>query len=130
MTAATGTVVVSGEGLAARRATRNSRVRAVILFAFGILAFFLGTRSLDTKATFSFWIDQQGGDSAVLQTPVGVLWIVAGVASWFIAILQLGAARRSGGGRGSCCSCGRGSRRCSQMRRLPYPRSARHTAGT
>ena len=57
--------------------------------AFGLLAFYLGSQSLATTAKFSFWIDEQGGQSAALQTPVGVLWIVAGVASWFVAILQL-----------------------------------------
>ncbi len=89
MTAANGMVAASGEGLAARRATRDSRVRAAILFAFGALAFYLGSRSLDTNATFSFWIDKQGGQSATLQTAVGVMWIVAGTVSWFVAVLQL-----------------------------------------
>ena len=90
MTAVTDAVpVAGGEGLAAKRATRDSRIRAVILFAFGLLAFYLGSQSLNTDATFSFWVDKQGGQSIVLQSPVGALWIVAGVTSWFIAILQL-----------------------------------------
>ena len=90
MTATTDTVVVArGEGLAARRATRDARIRAVILFAFGLLAFYLASQSLGTSATFSFWIDEQGGQSVTLSTSVGVLWVVAGLTSWFVAILQL-----------------------------------------
>ena len=90
MTATTDTVVVaSGEGLAAQRATRDARIRAVILFAFGLLAFYLASQSLGTSATFSFWIDEQGGQSVTLSTSVGVLWVVAGLTSWFVAILQL-----------------------------------------
>lgn len=89
MTATTEAVVASGEGLAARRATRDARLRAVILFGFGALAFYLASQSLNTSATFSFWIDEQGGNSAVFQTSVGVLWVAAGLISWLIAILQL-----------------------------------------
>ena len=89
MTAATDVVVATGTGLAARRATRDSRIRAVILFAFGLFALYLGSRSVDTRATFSFWVVEQGGDSVTMGTSVGVLWIVAGVVSVFIGILQL-----------------------------------------
>ncbi len=89
MTAATDVVVVSGEGLAARRATRNARLRAIGFAAFGLLAFYLGSRSLDTPAKFSFWVDEQGGQSVALETSVAVLWIIAGLVSWFVAILQL-----------------------------------------
>jgi simple sugar transport system permease protein len=89
MTAATDVVVASGGGLAAQRATRNARIRAVLFAAFGLVAFYFASQSPGTSATFSFWIDEQGGQSATLQTSVGVLWVIAGLASWFVAILQL-----------------------------------------
>jgi simple sugar transport system permease protein len=38
---------------------------------------------------FSFWIDRQGGESASLETSVGVLWIVAGLVSALVGGLQL-----------------------------------------
>jgi ABC-type uncharacterized transport system permease subunit len=81
--------VVTGEGLAARRALRDARIRGVVFSALGIMAFYFASRSFDTKAVFSFWIDKQGGQSADLQTSVGVLWIVAGVASGIIGMQQL-----------------------------------------
>lgn len=89
MTATTDAVVASGGGLAARRASRDARIRGVILFAVGLVAFYIASQSMDTAATFSFWIDEQGGDSVALQTSVGVLWIVAGLACMFVAVLQL-----------------------------------------
>jgi simple sugar transport system permease protein len=89
MSATTDVAVTASGGLAAQRATRNSRIRAVLLFAFGAFAFYLGSRSLGTPATFSFWVNEQGGDSVKLETAVGVLWIVAGLVSWFVAVLQL-----------------------------------------
>jgi simple sugar transport system permease protein len=82
-------VIPTGEGLAARRATRDARIRAIILFAFGVLAFALGSQSLNTPVTFSFWVDEQGGQSVTFQTGVGVLWMAAGLVSWFVAVLQL-----------------------------------------
>jgi simple sugar transport system permease protein len=82
-------IVASGTGLAAHRATRDARLRALAFFAFGLLAFLLGSQSLNTKATFSFWIDEQGGQTVTIQTGVGVLWIIAGVVSWFVGVLQL-----------------------------------------
>ena len=81
--------VVTGGGLAAQRATRNARLRALAFFAFGLLALYLGSQSLGTQATFSFWVDEQGGQTVTLQTGVGALWIVAGVVSVFVAVLQL-----------------------------------------
>jgi ABC-type uncharacterized transport system permease subunit len=89
MTAATGVVAVGGEGLAARRATRDARIRGVAFAGLGIVAFYFASQTLGTTAFFSFWIDRQGGDSVALETTVGVLWIVAGIASWIVAVLQL-----------------------------------------
>lgn len=81
--------VATGEGLAARRALRNARIRGVAFVGFAVLAFYYASRSFDISAAFSFWIDEQGGESAVLQTPVGVLWVVAGLASGLVGVLQL-----------------------------------------
>lgn len=89
MTAATGVVAVGGGGLAARRATRDARIRGVAFAGLGIVAFYFASQTLGTTAFFSFWIDRQGGDSVALETTVGVLWIVAGIASWIVAVLQL-----------------------------------------
>ncbi len=89
MTAATDVLASSGSGLAAQRAKRDARIRALLFGAFGILAIYFASQSLSTTATFSFWIVEQGGDSAQLQTTVGVLWVVAGLVSLFVAVLQL-----------------------------------------
>ena len=67
----TASAVVHAEGLAARRALRNARIRGVAFAALGLLAFNAALGTLDTKAAFSFWIDKQGGESALLETSVG-----------------------------------------------------------
>ena len=89
MTAVTDAVIVSGGGVAARRAARNARIRGLAFGAVGLVAFSFASQGMETSTTFSFWIDAQGGDSATLQTSAGVLWIVAGLASLLIAALQL-----------------------------------------
>jgi ABC-type uncharacterized transport system permease subunit len=89
MTAAAATLPASGEGLAARRALRDARIRGIAFAGIGILAFYYASRSLDTTATFSFWIDKQGGEAAFIRTTVGLMWIVAGVASGIVGLLQL-----------------------------------------
>ncbi|TAK02508.1 MAG: ABC transporter permease [Chloroflexota bacterium] len=87
MTAAA--VIAHPEGLAARRALRAARIRGVVFAALGLISFYFAASALETAALFSFWIDKQGGQSAQLQTSVGALWIVAGVASGVVGILQL-----------------------------------------
>jgi simple sugar transport system permease protein len=77
------------EGLAARRAARNVRLRALAFGAFAALAAYFASRSADVTAQFSFWIDKQGGDSAKFVTTVGLLWLVAAVATGVVAVLQL-----------------------------------------
>jgi simple sugar transport system permease protein len=89
MTAATTTVATMGEGLAARRALRDARVRGLAFLALGLVATYFATRSFDIPATFSFWIDKQGGDSATLETSVGALWLVAALASGVVGVQQL-----------------------------------------
>ena len=88
MTAAA-TITTSGEGLAARRALRDARIRGIAFAGIGVLAFYYASRSFDTAAQFSFWVDKQGGDSAMLVTTVGLMWVVAGIASGLVGILQL-----------------------------------------
>ena len=89
MSAMTDAVVATGGGVAARRATRDARVRGIVFAALGILAFYFASQSIETTATFSFWIDEQGGESVALETTVGWLWIAAGIVSWIVALLQL-----------------------------------------
>jgi general nucleoside transport system permease protein len=100
MTGATGTgegrmaggvpaAAVSGEGLAARRALRNARIRAIAFLVVALVAFYLASSSFGVPATFLFWIDEQGGDAATIETSVGVLWVTAAMASVLIGGLQL-----------------------------------------
>ena len=89
MTAAAVAVPATGEGLAARRALRDARIRGLAFAVLGVIAVYLATSSFAIPASFSLWIQQQGGDSAVLQTTVGTLWVVAAVGSAIVAALQL-----------------------------------------
>jgi simple sugar transport system permease protein len=89
VTAAVAAVGAPAEGLAARKTLRNSRLRALGFGVFAVLAGYLASRSVDVTAQFSFWIDKQGGQSATLSTTVGALWVVAGIATGLVAILQL-----------------------------------------
>lgn len=79
----------TGEGLAARRALRYARIRGIVFVVLGLFAFSAATSTLETEAHFSFWIDQQGGRSALIDTSVGMFWIVAGLASGIVGMLQL-----------------------------------------
>jgi simple sugar transport system permease protein len=86
----TAAVITAGEmGTAAREALRAARIRGAIMAAFGLLAFNLARDSFDTPATFSFWIDEQGGTPLELKTSVGVLWLLAGVVAGAFGIAQL-----------------------------------------
>ena len=76
-------------GTAARRALRAARIRGAILAAIGLLAFNAARTSFDVPATFSFWVDQQGGTAFAITTSVGVLWLLAGVAAGAAGIAQL-----------------------------------------
>jgi general nucleoside transport system permease protein len=96
MTAAAVAVQATGEGLAARRALRDARIRGLAFAVVAAIALFFASGSFDVPARFSFWIHEQGGDSAVVTTTVGVLWAIAAIGSGLVAILQLirGAALR------------------------------------
>jgi len=89
VTAAAVTIGAQPEGLAARRALRNSRLRALGFGVFAVLAIYLASKSFDVAAQFSFWIDKQGGQAATLSTTVGAIWVVAAAATALVAVLQL-----------------------------------------
>jgi ABC-type uncharacterized transport system permease subunit len=100
MTATVATPPISGEGLAARRAHRNARIRAV---AFGLItalaAYFalFATKVTETgtvnnfaiPATFQFWVHERGGDAVTIQTSVAVIWIIAAIGSAIVAVQQV-----------------------------------------
>jgi simple sugar transport system permease protein len=88
MTAATTTAPITGEGLAARRAVRDSRLRGIAFVGLTLFAAYVAMRTLETPAHFSFWIDRQGGASAKIDTTVGVLWLIAALACGVVAIQQ------------------------------------------
>ena len=81
--------VVAGEGLAARRAVRDARIRGIAFVGLSLVALYTGTSTLEAPAEFSFWIDRQGGEDAVINTTVGILWLIAGVATGVVASMQL-----------------------------------------
>jgi ABC-type uncharacterized transport system permease subunit len=89
MTAVTPVAPMAGGGLAAHRALRAARQRAGLFVVLTLAAFYLASGSFDVPAKFSLWIHEQGGDSAVLETTVGILWVVAAIASGLVAGLQL-----------------------------------------
>ena len=96
MTAVAAVGPVSGEGLAARKALRDSRIRAVAFGFLGVLALYLATQGGDVPAEFRLWIHAQGGASADIETTVGMLWIIAALGSGIAAAFQFlrGAALR------------------------------------
>lgn len=89
MTAAAAAATGAGEGLAARRALRDARIRGITFAALALVAAYGAVQSFGTSALFSFWIDKLGGASAKLETTVGHLWVVAAVVSAVVAGLQL-----------------------------------------
>jgi len=90
MTAAGTTVAITGDiGTAARQALRAARIRGVLFAFIGLLALNAARTSFDVPATFSFWIDKQGGTPLALSTSAGVLWVLAGVATGAAGIAQL-----------------------------------------
>lgn len=89
MTTPAATVPATGEGLAAKRASRSARFRALTFAALGIVALYSASLSFGTPAIFSFWVRERGGDAATLETTVGMLWLVAGVVALGVGVLQL-----------------------------------------
>jgi ABC-type uncharacterized transport system permease subunit len=89
MTAATTAAPITGEGLAARRALRDARIRGIAFLGLALVAVYLAMQSLGTPAQFSFWIDKQGGDSAKIDTSVGALWFLSALAVAVVGVQQL-----------------------------------------
>jgi ABC-type uncharacterized transport system permease subunit len=91
VTAATPTVgdAVPAIGAAEQRAHRSARIRGAVLVVLALFAFQLSISTMSVPATFSVWIDQQGGTAATLTTTVGLLWIVTGVATGIAGVLNL-----------------------------------------
>jgi len=88
VTAATPTFteVTGEEGSADRKALRAARIRGVIVALVGLFALQLSIGAFETPATFSFWIDKQGGNALALSTSVGLIWIATGVLTTLIGI--------------------------------------------
>jgi simple sugar transport system permease protein len=80
---------ITGEGLAARKALRSARIRGISFVILALLAIYFAAASFTIPAKFSLWVHEQGGDAAVLETSVGVLWIFAAAGSALVAVLQL-----------------------------------------
>jgi simple sugar transport system permease protein len=91
MSAATPAVddVKTGLNASERKAQRAARIRGVIIAALGLFAVQLSFNTMDVPATFSFWITRQGGDALTLATQVGYIWLVTGVLTAIVGILQL-----------------------------------------
>jgi Uncharacterized ABC-type transport system, permease component len=91
MTAAAPTVIqVTRElGEADRRSLRSARIRGAIFAVLGLACFWAASGSFDVPATFSFWLVTQGGDAFTIATSVGMLWLLAGIASGLIGMAQM-----------------------------------------
>lgn len=89
MTAAVATGPILGEGLAARRALRGARIRGIAFAVLAVIAVYFATNGFSVPATFSFWISERGGDALTIQTTVGLIWIIAAIATAIVAVLQL-----------------------------------------
>jgi simple sugar transport system permease protein len=81
--------VVQEMGEADRRAMRSARIRGAVIAALGLACFAAASGTMDVDATFSFWLVKQGGEAFTIATSVGILWILAGVASAVIGMGQL-----------------------------------------
>ncbi len=77
------------EGLAARRAQRDARIRGAVFLALGVWAFYLAAGAFATPASFLFRFYNTGQDRFEVATSVGVLWLIAGVAAALVGGLQL-----------------------------------------
>lgn len=100
MSAAVATTPMTGEGLAARKALRDARIRGVAFAVIAVIAVYFAlfaekatptgiVHNFDIAATFSFWVQERGGDALTIQTTVGLMWIIAAVGSAIVAVLQL-----------------------------------------
>jgi simple sugar transport system permease protein len=89
MTAADVTAVPHREGLAARRALRDARLRGGAFLAIGALSFYAAASTFAVPALFLFRIFNKGPERFEIATSVGVLWVIAGLAAAIVGALQL-----------------------------------------
>jgi simple sugar transport system permease protein len=82
-------VTPHGEGLAARRALRNARIRGAAFLALGVLSFYAATSTFSTAAVFLFRLYNTGPERFEVSTTVGLLWVIAGIAATVVGGLQL-----------------------------------------
>ncbi len=92
--AAPANVVLPAASEAERRAQRRARIGGAILAAIGIVAFAFASSTMANEVTFKFWVTEQGKDFVALETPAGLLWILAGVTTGFAGVWQLWRAPR------------------------------------
>jgi ABC-type uncharacterized transport system permease subunit len=85
----TAVAVPQVEGLAARRALRDARIRGGAFLAIGALCFYAATSTFAVPALFLFRILNTGAERFEIGTSVAVLWIIAGVAAVVVGVLQL-----------------------------------------
>ncbi|HET7181884.1 MAG TPA: hypothetical protein VFI15_06590, partial [Candidatus Limnocylindrales bacterium] len=98
MSVAVATAPITGEGLAARRALRDARIRGIAFAVLAVLAVAFafhetvkptGTvNGFGIAATFQFWVHERGGDAVTIQTTVGLMWMIAAIGSAIVAVLQ------------------------------------------
>lgn len=81
--------IAAGASAAGRRALRLARARGIVIAALGVAAFGFANATMQEQATFSFWIDQQGGQALTIPVTVGALWIVTGVLTGIFGLYQL-----------------------------------------
>jgi len=77
------------EGLAARRAQRDARIRGAVFLAIGVYAFYLASSAFATPVSFLFRFYNTGQDRFEIATSAGVLWLIAGAAAALVGVLQL-----------------------------------------
>lgn len=77
--------VVSAEQ---RAALRSARIRAVIFLLFALGAFAAASSAGATQATFSFWVDQIGGEEVAVKFPIAIPWMLSGALAGLVAALQ------------------------------------------
>jgi simple sugar transport system permease protein len=88
-TSALAPAVPQGEGLAARRALRNARIRGGAFLAVAVLALYAASATLAVPALFDFRVATTGSQRFELATTVGVLWLIAGIAAAVVGGLQV-----------------------------------------
>jgi len=89
MSAAVASPLPHGEGLAARRALRDARIRGATFLALGVASFYFASSSFQTPAIFGFRIYTTGRETFEVATSVGLLWMIAGLAAALVGALQL-----------------------------------------